>query len=242
MRLARHGNRWFVGSPANPPDSWDRPPAPAAISDAANSGGRSLLSFWSAARAHRSRPSQSRAIHLPRRSWWICGGIHIPPLNIWILAGLLAVFGDVYEVPFHAFYILFSLIAAIEHVVARDSDSPTGRSGRRCCFFPSPRFVVNGNSLEADLPFLAFWMAGIALFVADRFALAALALALAAMTAYQAIVATPILFVYCWLHARRSRIAWAVALTPVIVVAGYQLYERATSGALPADRPGRLFF
>jgi hypothetical protein len=93
---------------------------------------------------------------------------------------------------------------------------------------------VNGNSLEADLPFLAFWMAGIALFVAERWGFAAIALVLAAMTAYQAILATPILMVYCWLHARRSKAAWAVSLTPVMAVAVYQAYERATSGALPA--------
>ena len=61
--------------------------------------------------------------------------------------------------------------------------------------------MVNGNSLEADLPFLAFWMAGIALFVAAVADCAATALALAAMTAYQAMLATPILMVYCWLHA-----------------------------------------
>ena len=156
-----------------------------------------------------------------------------PPLDAWILAGLLAIFGDVYEVPFHAAYMLFSLIAAIGmwFLAKRFSDWPLGAT---LLFLSVPAFVVNGNSLEADLPFLAFWMAGIALFVAGRWAFAAIALALAAMTAYQAIVATPILMVYCWLHARRSKAAWAVALTPVMAVAVYQAYERATSGALPA--------
>src|SRR6478672_3672681 len=36
-----------------------------------------------------------------------------PPLDAWVLAGLLAVFGDVREVPFHAAYIAFSLIAVL---------------------------------------------------------------------------------------------------------------------------------
>ena len=94
--------------------------------------------------------------------------------------------------------------------------------------------MINGNSFEADLPFLAFWMAGIALFTANRFTLACVSLALASLTAYQAVVATPILLVYCWLHARRSRTAWLVAFTPVIVIVLYQGYERLTSGALPA--------
>src|ERR1700678_4188953 len=36
-----------------------------------------------------------------------------PPLNSWILGGLLAAFGDVKEVQFHLAYIAFSLIAAM---------------------------------------------------------------------------------------------------------------------------------
>ena len=155
-----------------------------------------------------------------------------PPLDSWILAGLLAVFGDVHEVPFHAAYIVFSLIAASACGRWR-SGSPTS-AWATLLFLSVPAFVINGNSFESDLPFLAFWMAGIALFVAGRYAMAAAALALAAMTAYQAVVATPILLVYCWLHARRSRVSWAVALTPIVTVAVYQAYERATSGALPA--------
>src|SRR5450755_3230655 len=40
-------------------------------------------------------------------------GFPHPPLNAWFLALLLAVLGDIREVPFHAAYILFSLIAAL---------------------------------------------------------------------------------------------------------------------------------
>lgn len=156
-----------------------------------------------------------------------------PPLNSWILAGLIAVFGDVYEIPFHASYIVFSIIAAVSMwlLAKRFSDWPLGAT---LLFLSVPTFIINGTSLEADLPFLAFWMAGLALFVANRLTLAFWALVLAGMTAYQAVVATPILFVYCWLHARTSRKAWAVAFAPVVAVALYQGYERLTSGALPA--------
>jgi hypothetical protein len=156
-----------------------------------------------------------------------------PPLNSWILGALLALFGEVYEVPFHAFYIVFSLLAAwaIWSIAHRFADWPLGAT---LLFLSVPAFVVNGNSFEADVPFLAFWMAAFATFIAGRLWLAAICLALAAMTAYQAVVATPILWAYCWLHARDKRSAWAVALTPVLVIAAYQAYERATSGALPA--------
>ena len=43
-----------------------------------------------------------------------------PPLNAWILAALLALIGEVKEVPFHAAYTLFSLLAALGmYLVAR---------------------------------------------------------------------------------------------------------------------------
>ncbi len=36
-----------------------------------------------------------------------------PPLNVWFLGLLLAVFGDIREIPFHAAYVLFSVVAAV---------------------------------------------------------------------------------------------------------------------------------
>ena len=80
-----------------------------------------------------------------------------PPLDSWILAGLLAVFGDVREVPFHFAYILFSLIAALSmwSLARRFCERPLLAT---LVFIAVPAFVVNGNSFEADLPFLAFWM------------------------------------------------------------------------------------
>src|SRR3954471_17682866 len=122
-----------------------------------------------------------------------------PPLNSWALAALLAIFGDMYEVPFHAAYIVFSLIAAFSMLALarRFSSAPVWAT---LLFIATPAFVVNGNSFESDIPFLAFWMLGFALFftATEReswiFLIAsAVALALAAMTAYQAIVAAPIL-------------------------------------------------
>ncbi len=100
-------------------------------------------------------------------------------------------------------------------------------------FLAVPAFVVNGNSLESDLPFLAFWMAGVALFVSGRYALAIIPLALASMAAYQALLLTPILAVYVWLHARQSRTAWAAILIPPAVIAGWQLFEFASIGKMP---------
>jgi hypothetical protein len=124
-----------------------------------------------------------------------------PPLNGWVLGLLVALFGDVREVPFHAAYVGFSLIAvaAMWSLARRFSPQPLWAT---LLFVAVPAFVVNGNSLEADLPFLAFWMAAVALFCADRVALASLAMAVAALGAYQAVFLTPILAAYLLCQSR----------------------------------------
>jgi hypothetical protein len=157
-----------------------------------------------------------------------------PPLNGWVLAGLIAIFGDVKEVPFHAAYIPFSLIAAAAmwSLARRFSPEPLWAAP---LFVAVPAFVVNGNSFETDLPFLAFWMAAVALFVGDRPLWAVLPMALAAMTSYQAVFLIPILAVYVWLFHRRDPVRWAAIFTPALVVAGWQLFERLSTGALPAQ-------
>ncbi len=100
-----------------------------------------------------------------------------PPLNAWPLALLVAIFGDVKEIPFHAAYIVFSLIAAwsMWSLARRFSPHPVWAT---LLFLAVPAFVVNGNSFEPDVPFLAFWMASMALFCSGRIWLAAAAMAL----------------------------------------------------------------
>ena len=156
-----------------------------------------------------------------------------PPLNAWTLGALLAVFHDVDEIEFHAVYIAFSLIAAFSMIAL----------ARRFCerpllaaalFLVTPAFVINGNSLEADLPFLAFWMAAIALFVAERYAWSALMGALAALAAYQAVILTPILAGWLIIRRERRKSAWLATLAAPAMIVAWQAYERASSGALPA--------
>ena len=155
-----------------------------------------------------------------------------PPLDGWVLAALIAVIGGVKEVPFHAAYMLFSLIAACSmwSLARRFSPHPLWAA---LLFVAVPAFVVNGNSLETDLPFLAFWMAAVALFEATPL-LSALSMALAAFTAYQAVLLTPILAVYVFLFHRRDRTRWLILLVPPFMVVAWQLFERLSTGALPA--------
>jgi hypothetical protein len=167
-------------------------------------------------------------------------GLPHPPLNAWILAAPLAVFGDVREAPFHFLYMLWSLIAALAmwSLARRFCDQPFIAT---VLFLAVPAFVVNGNSLEADLPFLAMWMAAVALFVkavddnsAVMLAGSAMFAALAGLAAYQAILLTPVLAVYLFKKRRPWKIAWVVILAAPVALAAWQLFEWATSGVLPA--------
>lgn len=161
-----------------------------------------------------------------------------PPLNAFVLAGLVALVGDVKEVPFHLAYGLFSLLAALGmYFLARRFCSLPLIATMLFCVVPA--FVVNGNSFESDLPFLAFWMVGMAVFVEalERESLgwlvaAMLPLGLAGMAAYQSVAAIPIL----WLLTARKRPVWwlayLVAVTPALVLVCYQVME-ATGGKAP---------
>ncbi|MBI3667893.1 MAG: glycosyltransferase family 39 protein [Acidobacteria bacterium] len=156
-----------------------------------------------------------------------------PPLNAYILAALLRIFGHVRELPFHLFYMLFSLLAAAAMycLAGRFTDHPLLATLLFVCV---PAFVVNGNSLEADLPFLAFWMLSFALYFEGHHLLSAGSLAVAALGAYQAIFAVPILAHEVWHSRRHSRTAWIPVLAAPLALAAWQGWQRISTGEVPA--------
>ena len=87
-----------------------------------------------------------------------------PPFNASYLGLLLWLFGDIREVPFHLAYIPFSLMAALSclAIAIRWTTRPLLAT---LLFIATPAFVINGGSLESDLPLLAFWMVAIATFL-----------------------------------------------------------------------------
>jgi 4-amino-4-deoxy-L-arabinose transferase-like glycosyltransferase len=162
-----------------------------------------------------------------------------PPMNAWMLAALLAIFGDVQEIPFHAAYIGLSLLAvlAMYSLARRFSPQPLLAS---LLFLAVPAFVVNGGSFEADVPHLAFFIAGMAAFIrgVDRrsvqwLALSALAISLAALTVIQAQLAMPILLLYAWLHGRDWKPAWVTPFAAIATLVAWEIFERLTTGVFP---------
>jgi Dolichyl-phosphate-mannose-protein mannosyltransferase len=162
-----------------------------------------------------------------------------PPGNSWILGALLWAFHDVREVPFHLVYSMFSIIAALAmfSLARRFSEKPFLAT---LLFIAVPAFVVNGNSLEADLPFLALWMLAVAWFVKgveedSRLALigSAVAAAVAALDAYQAIFLVPILVFYLWRKGSRNVLAWCVIFAAPVAIGVWQISGRVSGGAMP---------
>jgi hypothetical protein len=150
------------------------------------------------------------------------------PFNSWFLALLLAIFGRVREIPFHLAYEGFSLIAALSafQIASRFTDRALEAT---LLFLAVPPFFVSGNSLEADLPFLAFWLASIAFYLYGWTFSATLAATLAALTSYQGVLLAPLLFV-----TPSARRRWLPILAAPATIAAFQLFERYSSGALPA--------
>jgi Dolichyl-phosphate-mannose-protein mannosyltransferase len=158
-----------------------------------------------------------------------------PPLDAWFLALLIALNKGVSEIPFHTAYLLFSLIAAFSALALARRFSPHPLLAT-LLFLATPAFVINGTSLESDVPFVALWLLATVLYISAvdrgsaRLLLASsLAMALAALTAYQSILLVPILFLY----GRKSRTARAAACTPLAVLIAWQIFERLSTGALP---------
>lgn len=154
-----------------------------------------------------------------------------PPLCAYLLAIPMALLGAPGEVAYHAYYLLFSLLAALSFyaLARRYTQRPLLAS---FLFLAVPAFVVNGNKLESDIPLLAFWLAGFAAYVWGRYFVAFAALAVAAWGGYQAVFAAPVLALLWWQRGRPLGGLIALAAAPASL-AGYQLFELWTAGQIP---------
>jgi 4-amino-4-deoxy-L-arabinose transferase-like glycosyltransferase len=166
-----------------------------------------------------------------------------PPGNAWWLGLLLRVFSTPIEMPFHAAYLIFSAMAVWGMWRLARRFAPGCEVEATLLFVCVPAFWTSGNSLMTDVPHLAFWMTAAACFVeaAERrsgrwLAASALAMACAAMMAYQAVMLAVVLGAYLWWKARDWSPAWVALASPLAAVGGFQLFERLSTGALPASQ------
>jgi len=155
-----------------------------------------------------------------------------PPLNAWILTAILAMHGQFTETTLHAYYLLFSLLAAISMraLAMRYSPHPIWST---LLMLVCPAFIVSGNSLESDLPFFAFLLTGVTAFFYRKLWLAVPMLALAGLAAYQSVAIVPILWLYLWMKHRDWKAGWIIACTPVVTLVLWQIFERISGGAFP---------
>lgn len=174
--------------------------------------------------------AQVEPLH-PHHAKYVFQGIEVdmrghphPPLNAWILGGILALTGDIIEPVFHSVYLLFSMVCgmAVYFIAKKYATRPLLAT---LLFLATPVFWVNGTSLESDIPLLACAMTGIALFVHGRIWWAMIPLFLAGLAAYQSVALIPVL----WFLRR----GYLQACVPAAGVIGYQVFERITSGVFP---------
>lgn len=103
-------------------------------------------------------------------------------------------------------------------------------------FAATPVLWVSSNTFDSDVLFVACLLAGIALFVHGRQGLAAIPLFLAGLSAYQAVLFIPIL----WLR-KKGRLGALAALAPALAVAVYQISERISAGVWPVLMSAHYF-
>lgn len=163
-----------------------------------------------------------------------------PPLNSWVQTAILKVTGDIKEPVFHGVYIVFSLMILVGTYWIARRFSPQAEWALLLVALV-PAFLVNGNSLEADIPFAACWTLGIAAFLGGRLKLAVPLLAAAGLSAYQSVAAIPILWLYLWLYRRPWVAGWIAATTPAVAIIAFQFWELSSSGVVPVAMASGYF-
>jgi hypothetical protein len=176
-----------------------------------------------------------------------------PPLNAYILAAAWLLRGHFSVFFFHCFYLLFTLAISLAAyaLAARFTSRPLWGA---LLIAASPIVQVNTNTLAGpEAPALALLLIGAAAFFGSWFWIAGIALALAGMTALQALALPPILLLayfvkregaatasgpgvpgpYTWIRIP-PRAAWCALAAPYVALGGWQALQWALTGRLPA--------
>jgi len=180
-----------------------------------------------------------------------------PPLNAYLLAAAWLLRGHFSIFFFHCFYLLFALGISFAGyaLAARFTTRPLWGA---LLIAASPLVQVNTNTLASpEAPALALLLAGAAAFFGEWFWMAGIALALAGLTALQALALPPILLLayfvkresaagdgtelggpgmpgpYGWIRMLPAA-AWCALVAPYLALGGWQALQWALTGRLPA--------
>lgn len=157
-----------------------------------------------------------------------------PPLNAYLLALAWILRGHFSVLFFHAFYLLFAfgISFAAYALAARFTSRPLWGA---LLVAASPLVQVNTNTLAGpEAPALAFLLTGAAAFLARRFWISGIALALSGLTELQALALPPILLLeYVVKRERPSRGAWWALAGPYLGVGGWEVLQWAMMHRLP---------
>ncbi len=157
-----------------------------------------------------------------------------PPLNAYTLGVVWRLAGGIRPFAFHCAYLLFALIISFSTyaLAGRFTSRPLWAA---MLVASAPVVQVAANTLESDAPALAFLLAGAALFLARRFAGAAVFLVLAGFSGLQTLVVAPILLLdYVARRERPPRAAWMAAAAPFVWLIAWQVLQLALTQRLPA--------
>ena len=159
-----------------------------------------------------------------------------PPLNSYILAGAIGVFGES-EISLHIVYLVFAIVAVLSFyfITTRFTSVPMLAT---LFFLSTPVFLISATNVMADIPLLAF------MFVAIFFAIkgiddqrkgmilvSSLFTTLATFTKYIGFVALPLIVVY-WIAKKRklNRELFLYLLLPILSLIAWHFYSQISSG------------
>ncbi len=157
-----------------------------------------------------------------------------PPLDGWVLAGLIAALRRCERSPVsRGVHGVLADRRGVD-VVFGEADSRRILYGPRCCSWRCRRSWSTATRSKRTCRFSrsGCWQSRSS--YPDRLWGAGIAMVLATLTAYQAILLCPILAVYLWLNPGNRR-RWLVLLVPPVTIVAYQIFERLSTGAMPAS-------
>ncbi len=179
-----------------------------------------------------------------------------PPLDSYLIAAIILLNGGTAsEVVLHSVHLFFPLLATVSFyfLARRFVQTPFLATAIFACV---PTLAVAAHTVMTDVPLLALWLCGVAIFVhgidgnAPRLeALAVLPLIGAVFMAYQGVALIPLLGFYAFQRGRLKKRTALLLCLPVFILLGWQLlgylhksssYASVLSGYLLAKKPDWL--